>query len=638
MEPEHLRATYNDIHNLIRQSAKKIAEFKPDMLIAIEDSSLRVSWCVQGYSTVIERLILPALQRTFLKDTIRKGNIPIHAIGLSLYESLPGMTAEQIGNEVIRTQWLGPESGKILLGRRALIVDEVDDSRKTLHYAISELQKDVERELEKLPESERDAKRTKFAVFVVHNKLKPKLAELPADIPYFAGAEIEDLWLDYPWEAITPVSSSALSVYSPLFSPQHPPQGHTERRLQNHTVSSPPQSSPVGCTEDTMEVVEEIEYEGLPPNAGLSVNMVAGALAGITEHAVMFPVDSIKTRMQVFATSPAAVYTGIGNAFTRISSTEGMRALWRGVSSVIMGAGPAHAVHFGAYEAVKELAGGTSRATGISGWRHVHKSEFRSAITCARTVYRTEGVGAFYISYPTTLTMTVPFTAVQFTVYEQLKTLLNPAGAYSPVTHMISGGLSGAVAGAVTTPLDVAKTILQTRGTSQDAEIRHCRGLVDAFRIIWQRDGIRGFARGLTPRVLTFMPSNALCWLSYEFFNATIIIFIKNLKAPGANNSSGRVARPSSLTAGAMSKHAMIDAIADHNDWFAKCTSGQRLLGMSVDQSLPTAADSPSAEVERVVVWIDELGQVGIYFLFESLGVEPVRVRIAGFVMENGPV
>ena len=62
--------------------------------------------------------------------------------------------------------------------------------------------------------------------------------------------------------------------------------------------------------------------------------------------------------MQVFATSPAAVYTGVGNAFTRISSTEGMRALWRGVSSVIMGAGPAHAVHFGAYEMVKEFAGG----------------------------------------------------------------------------------------------------------------------------------------------------------------------------------------------------------------------------------------------------------------------------------------
>lgn len=62
--------------------------------------------------------------------------------------------------------------------------------------------------------------------------------------------------------------------------------------------------------------------------------------------------------MQVFATNQAAIYSGVGNAFTRIASTEGMRALWRGVNSVIVGAGPAHAVHFGVYEAVKEVAGG----------------------------------------------------------------------------------------------------------------------------------------------------------------------------------------------------------------------------------------------------------------------------------------
>ncbi|KZT65652.1 PRTase-like protein [Daedalea quercina L-15889] len=185
MTPKHQHLTYNDIHHLIRDSAEKIKEFRPDMLIAIGGGGF-----------------FPArVLRTFLKDASTKRNIPIHAIGLSLYESLPGTTAEQIGNEVIRTQWLGPESGKILLGRRALIVDEVDDSRKTLHYAISELQKDVERELLALPEAQREAKRTHFAVFVVHNKLKPKLGSVPEDIPYYAGAETADVWLDYPWEA-----------------------------------------------------------------------------------------------------------------------------------------------------------------------------------------------------------------------------------------------------------------------------------------------------------------------------------------------------------------------------------------------------------------------------------------------------
>ncbi|KAI0091694.1 hypothetical protein BDY19DRAFT_931809 [Irpex rosettiformis] len=184
-DPQHYRVTYNGVHNLIRDSAKKIAEFKPDLFIAIGGGGF-----------------FPArVLRTFLKNPNTGKNIPIVAIGLSLYESLPGTTAEQIGAEVIRTQWLGPEGAQILLGRRALIIDEIDDSRKTLQYAVSELNKDVEKELAALPEAERENKRTKFGIFVVHNKRKEKLGKLPDDLPYFAGEEIDDLWLDYPWEA-----------------------------------------------------------------------------------------------------------------------------------------------------------------------------------------------------------------------------------------------------------------------------------------------------------------------------------------------------------------------------------------------------------------------------------------------------
>lgn len=149
----------------------------------------------------------------------------------------------------------------------------------------------------------------------------------------------------------------------------------------------------------------------------------------------------------------------------------------------------------------------------------VHKSEFRSVFTCAQVVYRTEGFSAFYVSYPTTLAISIPFNAIQYTVYEQMKRMLNPTHEYSPVTHMISGGVAGGVAAAVTTPLDVAKTILQTKGTSQDLDIRNVKGMADAFKVIWARDGLKGFGRGLAPRVITAMPSTALCWLSYEFFS-----------------------------------------------------------------------------------------------------------------------
>lgn len=39
---------------------------------------------------------------------------------------------------------------------------------------------------------------------------------------------------------------------------------------------------------------DEIDYEGLGGNVPLHINMIAGALAGISEHAVMFPVDVIR--------------------------------------------------------------------------------------------------------------------------------------------------------------------------------------------------------------------------------------------------------------------------------------------------------------------------------------------------------
>ena len=87
----------------------------------------------------------------------------------------------------------------------------------------------------------------------------------------------------------------------------------------------------------------------------------------------------------------------------------------------------------------------------------IRHSPHRTVFSCARSVYATEGLAAFYVSYPTTLTMSVPFTAVQFSVYESLKTLLNPDGTYSPITHVTAGGVAGGVAAAVTTPLDVAK-------------------------------------------------------------------------------------------------------------------------------------------------------------------------------------
>jgi hypoxanthine phosphoribosyltransferase len=106
-----------------------------------------------------------------------------------------------------------------LLGKRILVVDEIDDSRKTLSYVLTSLQspaltsqnpsyalkeliKDVTQQLELVQdptERARLAESTKFGIFVVHNKLKEKAAEIPEGVAYFSGMDIPDVWVDYPW-------------------------------------------------------------------------------------------------------------------------------------------------------------------------------------------------------------------------------------------------------------------------------------------------------------------------------------------------------------------------------------------------------------------------------------------------------
>jgi len=142
---------------------------------------------------------------------------------------------------------------------------------------------------------------------------------------------------------------------------------------------------------------------------------------------------------------------------------------------------------------------------------------------CARYVLRTEGISAFYVSYPTTLSMTVPFTALQFLAYESMSTVMNPNKNYDPITHCAAGGVAGGFAAALTTPMDVVKTMLQTRGTAQDIELRNVNSFMEGCRLLHRREGFKGFFKGVRPRVVTTMPSTAICWSAYEAVKAYFI-------------------------------------------------------------------------------------------------------------------
>lgn len=276
------------------------------------------------------------------------------------------------------------------------------------------------------------------------------------------------------------------------------------------------------------------DYETLPTTNVVS-HMTAGAMAGILEHCVMYPLDSVKTRMQSLTT--ATPYS-IRQVISRMVTQEGVLRPVRGMQIVVMGAGPAHAMYFSSYEYLKELY--TSRfnfnntlAYGAAGVvatilhdgimtptdvvkqrMQMHNSPYKSIFDCIRKVYRAEGLIAFYRSYTTQVTMNIPFQSIHFVVYETAQNLSNPTREYNPKAHVVSGAMAGGIAAAVTTPLDVCKTLLNTQSEGK----LYVHGLMNAIRMVNKIGGPLGFFKGLRARVLFQMPSTAICWSTYEFF------------------------------------------------------------------------------------------------------------------------
>ncbi|KAK9501592.1 hypothetical protein O3M35_012289 [Rhynocoris fuscipes] len=145
-------------------------------------------------------------------------------------------------------------------------------------------------------------------------------------------------------------------------------------------------------------------------------------------------------------------------------------------------------------------------------------SPYKSLFDCIRKMYGYEGMTAFYRSYTTQLTMNIPFQSIHFVVYETGQNIYNPSRDYNPIAHVLCGAMAGGVAAAMTTPLDVCKTLLNT----QEGKLQ-VNGLVNAVRTVYKLGGPFGFFKGLSARVIYQMPSTAICWSTYEFFKYFLI-------------------------------------------------------------------------------------------------------------------
>jgi len=296
-------------------------------------------------------------------------------------------------------------------------------------------------------------------------------------------------------------------------------------------------------------------YESLATTYSLWVHMAAGAAAGLAEHCALFPVDSVKTRLQSLCPCPENTCPTPIHGLAGMIRREGWLRPLRGVNAVAAGSIPAHALYFTIYEKTKLFLTGNTRSHwnalsyGVSGiaatvahdfimnpaevvkqrMQMMH-SPYGGSIECIRCIYRSEGIGAFYRSYATQLFMNVPFQFVHFIAYEFWQQVLNPERKYDAKSHLAAGGLAGGLAAAITTPLDCIKTVLNTQQSPATIHVVNdtrrilymargsYHGITDAIISIYATRGVRGFIYGLQARILYQMPATAFSWSIYELF------------------------------------------------------------------------------------------------------------------------
>lgn len=76
-------------------------------------------------------------------------------------------------------------------------------------------------------------------------------------------------------------------------------------------------------------------------------------LAGIAEHCVFFPLDSVKTRLQSLCPCPETRCPTPIHGVASMVRREGWLRPLRGVNAVAAGSAPAHALYFTVYEKTK---------------------------------------------------------------------------------------------------------------------------------------------------------------------------------------------------------------------------------------------------------------------------------------------
>lgn len=271
--------------------------------------------------------------------------------------------------------------------------------------------------------------------------------------------------------------------------------------------------------------------------------LMASAAAGCLSRCVVHPMDTLRSLLMVRAGGGT-----LRKVATEVVARDGLRGLYRGFGVSVVMQAPAVATYLTTYERAKGAMGGEGAAVHLASglvaetvsavfWVPMEVVKQRamvrggemaaaSSLVVARDLLAYEGPRALFKGYGLTVGVFGPYSMVYFMAYERFKSACAKRRELGNTAVAGSAAAAGAIAAAVTTPLDVIKTRLQTQGdlrrrvpagTLEAPATASYEGTWHAARVIAAEEGVRGFLKGISARVLWIMPGTAITMSTFEY-------------------------------------------------------------------------------------------------------------------------
>ena len=199
--------------------------------------------------------------------------------------------------------------------------------------------------------------------------------------------------------------------------------------------------------------------------------MLAGSSAEFMGSLVFVPSELIKCRFQTNTISDTQMQQSTLKTFYQVAKSEGIRGLFRGYSATMIRDIPYSMTQFLIYEVLKKTV------------LKRRKDQIRKELLLEeRSKTHTE---------------------IENLVNSQVKKL-------SVLESILVGGSAGGAAACLSNPFDVVKTRMQT-------SLSYRGGFLSMVKKVMSEEGIHGFFKGVTPRILWVTMSTGIMFSVFEF-------------------------------------------------------------------------------------------------------------------------